>query len=878
MKDIPDPSGPVPSKFQMLTGMFEMQKKVSSFMMGAQHAKNSNDLNGAAENYKNQIAYGKQHLELALLHNEHFPPPVEIEPIVRIMTDALLLLADTVQAMNEVSEANQYRDQAAELSELYLSAGAKIDIQRSLAVSYTTQGRFNEALSLLAACREALISSGDAVSLMRVTIDLVDILNWLGDYRKSLDELDKASLLLNSFTGNKKPAQEDINEAFKKAAADIFSGQGSGAGVLKAVNLYRAFLEVSYYRALVYKALHKYDEAESLFRIVFPEYEKLGVGAAIEFHLIAVRIAKGECREALNDIEKLEPLFMNNENLRPKLASLLKLKAESLFYLSSCDKALEQLNVAIEDLQNNHFDPDQLWKLFELQGRILISKGKKNDGLTAFINAADIVNKLRKGPLGYRLDSTYLEDKIPLFTEAIQLASSVKNGSECCNLIEMIKSRTLTAIISIPEGKEKESQSGFNLKDKLNQLTNELDGLEFKAFRGEVLPEQAREGISSLRVQIDQVIQQIRFSDPRWRNLTKPVPFNISLINDILLRQNLKAISVFFSPDCITSVLLSGTECIAEEVYPDKEIRIKLDTYLKNLNSNSDVMDLSLFDLSGSLDINVSHFVAEKILDNAVSAEGFIIIPHGPLHLIPWSGMNFRGRRLFEYCPVSILPNLSCIPHMTEPLSTDPGIAIVGPPEYEAMPEFARLTGAEYECNEIHDIYSGSKAVNEILMGKSSTEEGFWDLVDQTSASAKILHIACHGISEPADPMHSGFILDNGRIDAAEIAFCRLPFDEVILSACSTGWRPTEVQDIKLTGDDILGLPGAFMESGARVVLVSIPPVNDEAGYAFMVNYHSYRKNGYKPMKAMQLTQKHMLENTEFMQYQWVGFTLYGCQ
>lgn len=112
---------------------------------------------------------------------------------------------------------------------------------------------------------------------------------------------------------------------------------------------------------------------------------------------------------------RLEPLFRNNGNLRPKLASLLKLIAESLFNLSSCDKALDQLDVAIEDLQNNHYDQDQLWKLFKLKGHVLISAGRKNDAMLAFNNAADIVNDLRKAPLGYRLDSTYLEDKIPLF-------------------------------------------------------------------------------------------------------------------------------------------------------------------------------------------------------------------------------------------------------------------------------------------------------------------------------------------------------------------------------------------------------------------------------------------------------------------------------
>jgi tetratricopeptide (TPR) repeat protein len=139
----------IPSKFELLTRMFEMQRNVSSFMIGAQMAGNSNNLTVARENYEKQIESGKKHLELALLHNDHYPPPVEIVPIVRVMIDALLMLADTIQNKNELRQANLYRDEAVKLSESFLSSGAKIEIQRSLAASYTAQGRFNEALTLL---------------------------------------------------------------------------------------------------------------------------------------------------------------------------------------------------------------------------------------------------------------------------------------------------------------------------------------------------------------------------------------------------------------------------------------------------------------------------------------------------------------------------------------------------------------------------------------------------------------------------------------------------------------------------------------------------------------------------------------------------------
>ena len=146
------------------------------------------------------------------------------------------------------------------------------------------------------------------------------------------------------------------------------------------------------------------------------------------------------------------------------------------------------------------------------------------------------------------------------------------------------------------------------------------------------------------------------------------------------------------------------------------------------------------------------------------------------------------------------------------------------------------------------------------------------------NAERGILHITSHGTFEPYEPMNSGLLLTDAKVDAAEIARSSVKYNEVILSACSSGWRPVKVQDIELSGDDILGLPGSFLEAGARSVLVSIPLADDRAACRFMTIYHQNRLNGKTPLTSLQETQKAMLSNSEYEPFTWIGFTVYGCQ
>jgi CHAT domain-containing protein len=278
------------------------------------------------------------------------------------------------------------------------------------------------------------------------------------------------------------------------------------------------------------------------------------------------------------------------------------------------------------------------------------------------------------------------------------------------------------------------------------------------------------------------------------------------------------------------------------------------------------------FDPSAGLGLS-----AADLLPPALQSRSLVVIPHGPLHLLPWAGLLYQGRRLFEYCPVGVLPNLSCLPLLAVDFSAAPQAALFGAPDYRTL-RLAPLPLAEVELRTIELSYlQGAGLLAPPVLGAQATQANFWRLAHHPAAAGQVLHLSSHAAFEPAEPLSSGLLLTDGRIDAAELARAALPYAEVILSACSTGYRPTSVQGVALVGDDILGLPSALLEAGVRSVLVSIPPAREDASQRFMTLYHESRAAGAPPLAAYQATQQEMLTAGEFAPYLWVGLTVYGC-
>jgi len=202
---------------------------------------------------------------------------------------------------------------------------------------------------------------------------------------------------------------------------------------------------------------------------------------------------------------------------------------------------------------------------------------------------------------------------------------------------------------------------------------------------------------------------------------------------------------------------------------------------------------------------------------------------------------------------------------------------VVGDPDYGGLRRYPALEHAGAEVDEVAAQY-GTDLLVPPITGPSADAQAFWDLTDRPDGAQAVLHVCCHATVEAAEPLLSGLLLTRSKVDAGEVAHSRLPYPEVVLSACSTGWRPERVGPLELAGDDALGLTASFLEAGARFMLVSVPKAQDEATRAFTVRWHEHRRAGATPLSAARATQLDLLAADRDRVWSWVGMTAYGCR
>ena len=95
----------------------------------------------------------------------------------------------------------------------------------------------------------------------------------------------------------------------------------------------------------------------------------------------------------------------------------------------------------------------------------------------------------------------------------------------------------------------------------------------------------------------------------------------------------------------------------------------------------------------------------------------------------------------------------------------------------------------------------------------------------------------------------------------------------VVLSACETG-----LIDISSKSDEFVGLPGGFMQAGARNVVASMWAVDDLSTSLFMAEFYRLMiEDGLSPSSALQKTQlKFIIQGKWKNPYYWGAFKILG--
>ena len=146
--------------------------------------------------------------------------------------------------------------------------------------------------------------------------------------------------------------------------------------------------------------------------------------------------------------------------------------------------------------------------------------------------------------------------------------------------------------------------------------------------------------------------------------MTEPAPVDVEAIRGRLGRDR-AALVLLHRPGSVVSAVIDATGVVAGTVRLRPETTAALTANAENLHKPSP--DEYLADISQESGVTLADLLAPDVLARAIAAPTLVVVPHGLLHLLPWSCLAVAPKaagdaplvRLFEHTAVGVLPNLA---------------------------------------------------------------------------------------------------------------------------------------------------------------------------------------------------------------------------
>jgi hypothetical protein len=771
-----------------------------------------------------------------------------------IAANHLSMAADLLLDEHRVSDAEASEKRAIAIADRWCSLEKALEIRHSRVTRASQRGRFAAALTALVELRDVSAAAGFESVASDATRTRADMLRELGDPGGGLKELDRYPASEPSPTDHSRSLLWHISRfACLRDLAEFDPTRCSDAAGAFAVA----------------KQRHRAYECVS------------GPSSPIVVYEISFLLAIGEFTQALAKIEELSVSFATEPDNRYLSGVLSMFRARALLALNRKSEARSAAKYAAEVLAASGRVGTE-WRAWLL---LADSTADRTERRFALAKGVAAVEQMRLAPLGWRLENLYLGPRLPIYRAAIAEAAAERDGPAALSLTEAVKSRTLTAIIGAGRG------TPANADPALVRAHADLDaaiaGLQ-AAILGNSAPEGAAEVLATKRRIRGELAERLRQADPRWRALTTPdVPSPDAIAKAV---HGLKAVALGFFLDgaMLTAVLVADGSVTVD-------CQMLAPPILHALKRLEHGLSPPLLDDSSrrppdprvrdplQLGLSLRALLPSAMMARIAEANRLLVAPHGPLHLLPWPTLPMEpgGQRLIETAEVGVLPNLGCLPALSIRPPGSACCAALGAPVRDFGPEQCRYVAppASATASEVAALHAAhGRLLGRPKMGPEATLVAFDELCAAPQAENAILHITSHGEPPQCEPGDAALLLADANLEAAALAHAGIPFSEVVLAACSTGFRPiTEAQGVRLSGDDALGLPGALLEAGATTLLVSIPLAEVGAAHHMALGYHTARLAGQAPLAAFRSSQRALLSNPAVRTRNACGFVLYGC-
>jgi CHAT domain-containing protein len=199
-----------------------------------------------------------------------------------------------------------------------------------------------------------------------------------------------------------------------------------------------------------------------------------------------------------------------------------------------------------------------------------------------------------------------------------------------------------------------------------------------------------------------------------------------------------------------------------------------------------------------------------------------VLVPHARLHGLPLHALTVQGQPLIARVAVAYAPSLAVLASVRAAAARAPerGSPLVG--SHAGDPRDRE----EFET-EARRVAGLNRAVMRPRLRRS--------VLRAVAPTAPLIHLACHGRFDTADPLQSGVGLADGLWSAHDWLALRLCSDLVTLSACETGRQSAG------RGDELLGLARAVLQAGSSSVLLSLWRIYSDTTVEWMERFYTER-------------------------------------
>ncbi|HWN74762.1 MAG TPA: CHAT domain-containing tetratricopeptide repeat protein [Candidatus Udaeobacter sp.] len=707
----------------------------------------------------------------------------------------------------------------------------------NIAYLYYLRGEYSHAIEALYAARRACEATGDAYHFALCHLDLSDIYLELNLSEEAREMAHEGFLRFEKLGMSYEAAKTLANEA------TAYAQQG------KTVQALERFT----------KAREMFDREKNL---VWPWLIDLYQGLLL-FHEGRFFEARRLCAAAA--------AFFDQSVLPGKAVLAHLLLARIALQVSDPAEAQTETDLSLARLAQLQ-TPVLAYQAHLLQGQLAQARDDRPAALHSYLEAKASLETMRSRLQGEELKISFLKNRMQVYEALLDLFISGDGSDatpeEALAWMEAAKSRSMIEMIfqsgqSLPLGETGQSDLVRRIRDLREELNWYYHRIELEQLRPE---EKSGERLDTLQKKAQshekELLRTLRELPAREReNTTLEAPSDLSVEQlQSALPLDATLIEYFSAGDRLLAAVVNrgGIRILPVTVLPRVTHILQLLRFqLSKFRMGSEYVRKFEEPLLRATQSHLESLYAELIapLRQFCPGKRLVIVPHGPLHFLPFHALRLGEEYLCDAFTISYAPSASVFFACQEkPASTNTSSLVFGIDD-ERAPQILEEAQSVAAILPQSSLRTGSEATSSVLREKGP--------------HTGLLHIATHGVYRQDNPMFSGIRLGDGYLNLFDLYQVQLNANLVALSGCATG------MNFVAAGDELLGLQRGLFYAGASTLLLSLWDVHDQSTSELMqLFYREFLRTGEMDAALQHAMQQLRLQNPH--PYFWAPFVLVG--